>query len=146
MALIETYGVTKRFGGLQAVSRMDFVLEQGRIVSIIGPNGAGKTTFFNTLTGIYRPEEGSIVFDGHSLVGKRPDQITALGIARTFQNIRLFGSYDGYREYHGWNAPPLTSGYGGCSITDQEVQERRGSRPCPRLRADVFCGLEGCRQ
>jgi len=92
MALIETYGVTKRFGGLQAVSRMDFVLEQGRIVSIIGPNGAGKTTFFNTLTGIYRPEEGSIVFDGHSVVGKRPDQITTLGMARTFQNIRLFGA------------------------------------------------------
>ncbi len=92
MALVETHNVTKRFGGLQAVSRMDFVLEQGRIVSIIGPNGAGKTTFFNTLTGIYRPEEGEIIFDGHSLVGRRSDQITTLGIARTFQNIRLFGA------------------------------------------------------
>ncbi len=92
MALLETRQVTKRFGGLQAVSRMDFVLEQGSIVSIIGPNGAGKTTFFNTLTGIYRPEEGEILFDGHSLVGKRPDQITSLGMARTFQNIRLFAS------------------------------------------------------
>jgi branched-chain amino acid transport system ATP-binding protein len=92
MALIETHNVTKRFGGLQAVSRMDFVLEQGRIVSIIGPNGAGKTTFFNTLTGIYRPEEGEIIFDGHQVVGKRPDQITSLGMARTFQNIRLFGA------------------------------------------------------
>ncbi len=92
MALIETHNVTKRFGGLQAVSRMDFVLEQGRIVSIIGPNCAGKTTFFNALTGIYRPEEGEIIFDGHSLVGRRSDQITALGIARTFQNIRLFGA------------------------------------------------------
>jgi branched-chain amino acid transport system ATP-binding protein len=66
-------------------------LEQGSIVSIIGPNGAGKTTFFNTLTGIYRPEEGEIIFDGHHLVGKRSDQITSLGMARTFQNIRLFG-------------------------------------------------------
>jgi branched-chain amino acid transport system ATP-binding protein len=92
MALIETHNVTKRFGGLQAVGRMDFVLEQGRIVSIIGPNGAGKTTFFNTLTGIYRPEEGTINFDGHPVVGKRPDQITSLGMARTFQNIRLFGA------------------------------------------------------
>jgi len=92
MALIETHNVTKRFGGLQAVGQMDFVLEQGRIVSIIGPNGAGKTTFFNTLTGIYRPEEGTIIFDGRPVVGKRPDQITSLGMARTFQNIRLFGA------------------------------------------------------
>lgn len=91
MALLETQGVTKRFGGLQAVGKMDFDLDLGRIVSIIGPNGAGKTTFFNTLTGIYRPEEGTITFDGRSLVGLRPDQITTLGMARTFQNIRLFG-------------------------------------------------------
>src|SRR3972149_10382666 len=91
MALLETSGVTKRFGGLQAVGKMDFTLEQGQIVSIIGPNGAGKTTFFNTLTGIYRPEEGQIKFNGISLVGLRPDQITARGMARTFQNIRLFG-------------------------------------------------------
>jgi branched-chain amino acid transport system ATP-binding protein len=92
MALLEATQVTKRFGGLTAVSRMDFVLDEGRIVSIIGPNGAGKTTFFNSLTGIYRPEEGEIHFDGKSLVGLRSDQIAARGIARTFQNIRLFGS------------------------------------------------------
>jgi branched-chain amino acid transport system ATP-binding protein len=91
MALLETSGVTKRFGGLQAVGKMDFSVEPGQIVSIIGPNGAGKTTFFNALTGIYRPEEGQIQFDGHSIVGLRPDQITARGMARTFQNIRLFG-------------------------------------------------------
>ena len=92
MPLLETKGVTKRFGGLLAVNRMDFVLEQGRIVSIIGPNGAGKTTFFNALTGLYKPEEGEILFDGHHLVGLRSDQITAFGMARTFQNIRLFGA------------------------------------------------------
>ena len=91
MALLETKGVTKRFGGLIAVNNMDFVLEQGSIFSIIGPNGAGKTTFFNALTGIYKPEEGQILFDGHSLVGRRPDQIAALAMSRTFQNIRLFG-------------------------------------------------------
>jgi branched-chain amino acid transport system ATP-binding protein len=90
--LLETKKVVKRFGGLVAVNQMDFVLEQGRIVSIIGPNGAGKTTFFNTLTGIYKPEEGQVLFLGQSLVGLRPDQITARHIARTFQNIRLFGS------------------------------------------------------
>jgi branched-chain amino acid transport system ATP-binding protein len=92
MMLLETRQVTKRFGGLQAVGQMDFSLDQGQIVSIIGPNGAGKTTFFNTLTGLYKPEEGEITFDGHKLVGLRPDEITTLGIARTFQNIRLFGS------------------------------------------------------
>lgn len=71
---------------------MNFSLEKGQIASIIGPNGAGKTTFFNTLTGIYTPEEGSIEFNGHTLIGLRPDQVAERGIARTFQNIRLFGS------------------------------------------------------
>lgn len=93
MPLLETKKVTKRFGGLQAVSQMDFSLDEGRIVSIIGPNGAGKTTFFNTLTGIYKPEEGEIIFNNkHHLVGLSPDQITGIGIARTFQNIRLFAN------------------------------------------------------
>jgi branched-chain amino acid transport system ATP-binding protein len=92
MALLEAKGVTKRFGGLTAVDHIDFVLEKGQMVSIIGPNGAGKTTFFNTLTGIYKPEEGQIVFNEHKLTGLRPDQIASYGISRTFQNIRLFGS------------------------------------------------------
>jgi len=90
MALLEARKVVKRFGGLVAINDVDFTLEQGAITSIIGPNGAGKTTFFNCITGLYKPEGGEIHFDGHSLVGKRPDQITAMGIARTFQNIRLF--------------------------------------------------------
>lgn len=90
--LLETQKVVKRFGGLTAVSNMDFILEPGRIVSIIGPNGAGKTTFFNCLTGIYKPEEGQVLFQGRNIVGLRPDQITNLHICRTFQNIRLFGS------------------------------------------------------
>ncbi len=91
-ALLEVRQVTKRFGGLVAVNRVDFSLEEGRIASIIGPNGAGKTTLFNVLTGLYRPEGGEVRFREHSLVGLRPDQITALGISRTFQNIRLFAS------------------------------------------------------
>jgi len=90
--LLETRQVVKRFGGLVAVNHMDFVIEAGSICSIIGPNGAGKTTFFNTLTGIYKPEEGEIIFDGRRLIGLRPDQIAERHIARTFQNIRLFGS------------------------------------------------------
>jgi branched-chain amino acid transport system ATP-binding protein len=70
---------------------MDFSMEKGRIYSIIGPNGAGKTTFFNTLTGLYKPEEGTITFDGSRINGLAPEKITALHVARTFQNIRLFG-------------------------------------------------------
>jgi len=92
MSLLNANLVVKRFGGLMAVNKMDFEMKKGEIVSIIGPNGAGKTTFFNTMTGIYRPEEGKIVFNGKSLVGLRPDQIAAHGISRTFQNIRLFSS------------------------------------------------------
>jgi branched-chain amino acid transport system ATP-binding protein len=90
MALLEIEHMTKTFGGLKAISDVTFSLDKGRIVSIIGPNGAGKTTFFNTLTGIYKPDGGTIKFNGKSLVGLRPDQIAARGIARTFQNIRLF--------------------------------------------------------
>ncbi len=91
MTRFEARGVTKRFGGLTAVNRVDFTLDGG-IASIIGPNGAGKTTLFNVFTGLYTPDDGAVTWQGRSLVGLRPDQITALGICRTFQNIRLFGN------------------------------------------------------
>jgi branched-chain amino acid transport system ATP-binding protein len=90
--VLEARHVTKRFGGLTALNALDFELAAGTIASIIGPNGAGKTTFFNVFTGIYVPEEGTVAFRGAPLVGQRPDQIAALGICRTFQNIRLFGN------------------------------------------------------
>jgi len=88
--LLQVTSVSKRFGGLMAVSRLSFEINEGEIVGLIGPNGAGKTTVFNLITGIYRPDEGAITFAGQSLVGRRPHAITALGIARTFQNLRLF--------------------------------------------------------
>jgi branched-chain amino acid transport system ATP-binding protein len=91
VSLFEARGVTKRFGGLLAVQQVDYALEGG-ISSIIGPNGAGKTTLFNVFTGLYKPDAGDVTFRGRSLVGLRPDQITALGVCRTFQNIRLFGN------------------------------------------------------
>jgi branched-chain amino acid transport system ATP-binding protein len=90
MNILEAQKVTKRFGGLVAVSQFDFTVPEGSIVSLIGPNGAGKTTFFNCITGFYRPEEGTLSFQGSSLTERRPDQIVAMGIARTYQNIRLF--------------------------------------------------------
>ena len=89
--LLEARAVTKRFGGLTAVNAVDFSLSAG-IVSIIGPNGAGKTTLFNIFTGLYTADEGAVVFRGRPLGGLRPDQITALGICRTFQSIRLFAN------------------------------------------------------
>src|SRR5260221_3688050 len=90
--LLEARGVIKKFGGLTAVQSVDYVQEPRTIYAIIGPNGAGKTTFFNILTGIYKPEGGAVTFDGKSLIGLRPDQINAVGISRTFQNIRLFNN------------------------------------------------------
>ena len=89
MTLFTATGVTKRFGGLVALRDVDFTLEGG-IAAIIGPNGAGKTTLFNCFTGLYSPDAGEVRFQDHSLVGKKPDEITALGVCRTFQNIRLF--------------------------------------------------------
>jgi branched-chain amino acid transport system ATP-binding protein len=92
VSFLEARKVTKAFGGLTAVSSVDFVMEQGMIAGLIGPNGAGKTTFFNSITGIYPITSGELVFAGTNLVGLKPFQITALGIARTFQNIRLFAN------------------------------------------------------
>jgi branched-chain amino acid transport system ATP-binding protein len=85
-------GITKRFGGLIAVNDVTFDIPARSIVSLIGPNGAGKTTFFNMLTGLIRPTEGRISLDGRNITRSRPDVITARGVARTFQNIRLFGA------------------------------------------------------
>ena len=89
--LLEMQNVVKRFGGLTAVSNMSFQVEKGEIFGVIGPNGAGKTTIFNLITGVYPVSEGNILFDGQSISGKKPYQIINGGIARTFQNIRLFG-------------------------------------------------------
>ncbi|MFQ6058873.1 MAG: ABC transporter ATP-binding protein [Anaerolineae bacterium] len=90
MALLEVKNLTKSFGGLIAVNHLDFHIDEGEILGMIGPNGAGKTTVFNLITGIYPPDEGEIRFNGRSLLGLRPHDITELGIARTFQTIRLF--------------------------------------------------------
>ena len=89
-ALLEAKGVTKRFGGLVAVRELDFEMEPGAIASVIGPNGAGKTTFFNCVSGFFRIDEGTITFDGVPSHHLRPDEISHIGISRTYQNVRLF--------------------------------------------------------
>ena len=109
MELLKTDGVSKVFGGLKAVSNFDIEINEGELIGLIGPNGAGKTTAFNLLTGVYQPTTGTIDFAGKSLVGLKPYQITSRGIARTFQNIRLFSeltvldnvkiAYDSHAKY-----------------------------------------------
>ena len=108
--LLKATGVSKVFGGLKAVSNFDVQINKGELIGLIGPNGAGKTTAFNLLTGVYQPTTGNIDFDGKSIVGLKPDQITKRGIARTFQNIRLFSelsvldnvkiAYDSHVKYN----------------------------------------------
>ena len=88
--LLKATDVSEVFGGLKAVSDFNFYIKKGELVGLIGPNGAGKTTAFNLITGVYQPTTGEILFDGRSIVGLKPSQITQRGIARTFQNIRLF--------------------------------------------------------
>ena len=89
--MLSCKGLTIRFGGLAAIDNLDFAIDAGEIRGLIGPNGSGKTTLFNLISGIYKPTSGSIVFEGKSIAGRRTDEVTRAGIARTFQNIRLFG-------------------------------------------------------
>ena len=88
MRLLETQGLTKRFGGLLANNRIDFHVEQGEMVGLIGPNGAGKTTFFNVLTGFYKPDAGRVLFKGQDVTGKPPEWLCAHGLTRTFQVVK----------------------------------------------------------
>jgi len=92
VSLLLARHITKRFGGVQALSEVSFAIERGEIFGLIGPNGAGKTTLFNVLTGIYGPDGGTFQFDGQELRGRAPHEVAAAGIARTFQNIRLFAN------------------------------------------------------
>ncbi len=91
MAILKLDGVTKRFGGLIAVNNVSLELEEGELSGLIGPNGAGKTTIFNVITGVYPVDSGKILFMNQDITRKRPHETAALGIARTFQNIKLFG-------------------------------------------------------
>jgi branched-chain amino acid transport system ATP-binding protein len=113
MSILTAQSATKRFGGLIAVDKLDVDIKEQSIHSIIGPNGAGKTTFFNCVTGFYRLEEGEISLNEHSLVGLLPDQIVRLGIARTYQNIRLFPNLTAIENILVGLHPHLKAGYFG---------------------------------
>lgn len=136
-------GMTKRFSGLVAVDDLDFYIPEGAIVSIIGPNGAGKTTFFNCITGFYQIDEGELIFDGKRIDGKTPDQITRSGIARTFQNIRLFNNMSAIENIMVGQEPHLKSTWLGSILglpstrREDEATEARGRELLN------FVGLEG---
>jgi branched-chain amino acid transport system ATP-binding protein len=111
--LLDVTNLRKSFGGLTAVDGVTLKVERGSIISVIGPNGAGKTTFFNLITGIYRPDVGVALLDGVDLVGLRPDQVAAAGLARTFQNIRLFAGMTALENVVVARSMHMRSGYWG---------------------------------
>src|SRR2546428_859605 len=129
--LLEARGVPKRFGGLIALNKVAFILEEGRIASIIGPNGAGKTTFFNVFTGLYVPEEGTVSFRGAPLLGLRSDQITALGVCRTFQNIRLFRNMTAVENVLVGMHARVGAGLWGGLLRNRRLQTAEGPRAPP---------------
>ena len=128
--LLELASVSIRFGGVVAVSELDLYVDEGEIFSLIGPNGAGKTTVFNLLTGVYRPTEGSIQFREKPVVGLKPHEITRLGIARTFQNIRLFNNMSALDNVMvGTDARHRTSVPGAVlTLPTHRAEEREGER------------------
>jgi branched-chain amino acid transport system ATP-binding protein len=143
MSILTAHQVTKRFGGLTAVSQLDLNIAERSICSVIGPNGAGKTTFFNCITGFYRPEEGQITFDGHSLVGLSPDRITRLGIARTYQNIRLFANLTALENILVGLHPHLKSGMFGSIFHTPRNQREEAEAHNEARRLLRFVGLAG---
>jgi branched-chain amino acid transport system ATP-binding protein len=143
MAILEANGVTKRFGGLTAVSDFDVSVEERSIHSIIGPNGAGKTTFFNCVTGFYRHEEGTVLFEGEPLDGMATDRITRLGIARTYQNIRLFQNMTVIENVLVGQHPHLHAGLFGAILHTKRVQEEEQAAVEEARRMLQFVGLAG---
>jgi len=141
--ILEARDVTKQFGGLLAVNTVSLAVPERSIFSIIGPNGAGKTTIFNCITGFYKPEGGALFFNGQPLVGRRPDQITSLGIARTYQNIRLFGEMTAVENVLVGQHHRLSSGFWGTvfQMPRTREEERKALKRAHELLD--FVGLNG---
>ena len=139
--ILEALSVTKQFGGLVAVSAVDFTIPEGTIVSLIGPNGAGKTTFFNVIAGLYKPTRGRVIFSGTVISGRPPHQITRLGIARTFQNIRLFQNMTAVENVMvGHHSRMRASPFEAILHTPRERREERTTREAALKLLD-FVGL-----
>jgi branched-chain amino acid transport system ATP-binding protein len=136
-------GVTKRFGGLLAVNKLDFTQEQGSICSVIGPNGAGKTTFFNCIAGFYRIDDGAIRFGGLPIHGLRRDEISHLGIARTYQNIRLFANMTAMENLLVGQHQNLRGSWIGAVVGTRFVREEERLAHDEARRLLRFIGLQG---
>jgi branched-chain amino acid transport system ATP-binding protein len=132
MALLELEKLSLDFGGLRALSDVDLQVDQGEIVSVIGPNGAGKTTVFNVITGIYEPTSGAVRFAGKSLAGRKPHQVTQLGVARTFQSLRLFLNTSVFE-----NVTTATYGHTKATPVEQILRLPRARREEREIRAQA---------
>jgi len=143
MAILKAHKVTKRFGGLTAVSQFDVEVKEQSIHSIIGPNGAGKTTFFNCVTGFYRHEEGTILFQGEPLDGIAVDRITRQGIARTYQNIRLFQNMTVIENVLVGQHYHLKAGLFGAMFRTKRVQQEEQEAVEEARKMLQFVGLAG---
>lgn len=143
MAVLESKKVTKRFGGLQALSNIDLEVKEQSIHSVIGPNGAGKTTFFNCVTGFYIPEEGEILLNGRNITGLSPDRVTRLGVSRTYQNIRLFKNMTAVENILVGMHPHLKSGLIGAILRDKRTLKEEADAVTEARRLLRFCSLQG---
>src|SRR5215208_3851717 len=143
MSVLIAKKVTKRFGGLQALGKIDLEVKEATIHSIIGPNGAGKTTFFNCVTGFYTPEEGEILLGGKNITGLSPDRVTRLGISRTYQNIRLFKNMTAVENILVGMHPHLKSGLIGSILRDPRTVREEQAAVEEARRLLRFVGLRG---
>lgn len=143
MALLEARKISKQFGGLTAVRDLDLDIEKGTIASLIGPNGAGKTTFFNMVSGFYKQTSGQMLFDGKEIGGLRPNRATALGLGRTFQNIRLFSNMTALENVLvGMNCRLQSTWYGALLRSRSVVREEAKARERAREFL-AYVGLDG---
>jgi len=143
MTLLVSKNVTKRFGGLEALKDINLEVKEQAIHSVIGPNGAGKTTFFNCVTGFYNPEVGEILLDGRNITGLSPDRVTKLGIARTYQNIRLFKNMTVVENILVGMHSLLKSGIIGSALRDPRTRKEEGEALEEARRLLRFLGLGG---
>lgn len=144
--LLEVKDVTLSFGGVMALMNLSFELRQGQIFSIIGPNGAGKTTAFNVISGLYRPDSGTVLLDGQPITGLKPNRITSMGMARTFQNIRVFKTMTVLENVMVGFYPRTKAGLMSCMLAttfqrwEEEDTERRGRELLDLLGLGDKCG------
>jgi branched-chain amino acid transport system ATP-binding protein len=143
MSILVSKKVTKRFGGLEAVSKVDLEVPENAIYSIIGPNGAGKTTFFNCVTGFYTPEEGEILLNGRNITGLTPDRVTRLGVSRTYQNIRLFKNMTAVENILVGMHPHLKSGVLGAIFRDPRTNREEHNAVAEANRLLAYINLTG---